>query len=64
MPSRAGSAEHRRPGFIEDQPRSIACGVSGLAADDLRAAQPELWRGLNLLGVALTEARMILSQAA
>jgi predicted NAD-dependent protein-ADP-ribosyltransferase YbiA (DUF1768 family) len=29
----------------------------GLAADDPRAEEPARWRGLNLLGFALMEAR-------
>jgi predicted NAD-dependent protein-ADP-ribosyltransferase YbiA (DUF1768 family) len=35
----------------------------GLAADDEAAADPERWRGLNLLGFALMEARKRLGAA-
>jgi predicted NAD-dependent protein-ADP-ribosyltransferase YbiA (DUF1768 family) len=36
----------------------------GLAAQDERAADPARWRGLNLLGFALMEARDELAAAA
>lgn len=48
--------------FVEASPRDRVWGI-GLASDDPRAARPEEWRGLNLLGFALTEARDTLSRA-
>jgi ribA/ribD-fused uncharacterized protein len=45
---------------VEASPLDRVWGI-GLTADDPRALQPEQWRGLNLLGFALTEARKILT---
>jgi ribA/ribD-fused uncharacterized protein len=42
--------------LVEASPVDRVWGI-GLAADDERAADPEHWRGLNLLGFALMEAR-------
>jgi ribA/ribD-fused uncharacterized protein len=42
--------------LVEASPMDRIWGI-GLAADDERAADPERWRGLNLLGFALMEAR-------
>jgi hypothetical protein len=42
--------------LVEASPRDAIWGI-GLAADDDRAASPENWPGLNLLGFALMEAR-------
>lgn len=42
--------------LVEASPVDRIWGI-GLAADDERAADPERWRGLNLLGFALMEAR-------
>ncbi|MFE0100954.1 NADAR family protein [Streptomyces sp. NPDC059009] len=42
--------------LVEASPLDRVWGV-GLAADDERAQDPERWRGLNLLGFALMEAR-------
>ncbi|MGW1992256.1 NADAR family protein [Embleya sp. NPDC001921] len=42
--------------LVEASPLDRIWGI-GLAADDERAADPERWRGLNLLGFALMEAR-------
>ncbi|WP_320772802.1 NADAR family protein [Streptomyces sp. CRN 30] len=42
--------------LVEASPLDRVWGI-GLTADDERAADPERWRGLNLLGFALMEAR-------
>lgn len=42
--------------LVEASPVDRVWGI-GLAADDERAADPARWRGLNLLGFALMEAR-------
>ncbi|MGI5348893.1 NADAR family protein [Streptomyces sp. CA-250714] len=42
--------------LVEASPLDRVWGI-GLAADDERAAAPDRWRGLNLLGFALMEAR-------
>ncbi len=42
--------------LVEASPMDRVWGI-GLAADDERAAHPERWRGPNLLGFALMEAR-------
>jgi ribA/ribD-fused uncharacterized protein len=42
--------------LVEASPLDRVWGI-GLAADDERAQDPALWRGLNLLGFALMEAR-------
>jgi len=42
--------------LVEASARDTIWGI-GLAADDGRAARPEHWRGLNLLGFALMEVR-------
>ncbi|MCQ4043582.1 NADAR family protein [Streptantibioticus rubrisoli] len=42
--------------LVEASPLDRVWGI-GLAADDERAADPARWRGLNLLGFALMEAR-------
>ncbi|MEU5456233.1 NADAR family protein [Streptomyces globisporus] len=42
--------------LVEASPRDRIWGI-GLAADDERAERPQEWRGLNLLGFALMEAR-------
>jgi ribA/ribD-fused uncharacterized protein len=46
--------------LVEASPLDRVWGI-GLAADDPRAADPAGWRGLNLLGFALMEARASLS---
>jgi len=46
--------------LVEASPLDRVWGI-GLAADDPRAADPAGWRGLNLLGFALMEARDLLS---
>ncbi len=48
--------------LVEASPRDRIWGI-GLAADDPRAADPASWRGLNLLGFALMEARARLREA-
>ncbi|MEU6249718.1 NADAR family protein [Glycomyces sp. NPDC047010] len=42
--------------LVEASPKDRIWGI-GLAGDDPRAADPRSWRGLNLLGEALMEAR-------
>lgn len=42
--------------LVEASPMDRVWGI-GLAADDDRASDPSRWRGLNLLGFALMEAR-------
>lgn len=42
--------------LVEASPMDRIWGI-GLAADDERAQDPARWRGLNLLGFALMEAR-------
>lgn len=42
--------------LVEASPRDRIWGI-GLAADDERAQDPRTWRGTNLLGFALMEAR-------
>ncbi|MER8046375.1 NADAR family protein [Streptomyces sp. NPDC094032] len=42
--------------LVEASPMDRVWGI-GLTADDPRATDPELWRGSNLLGFALMEAR-------
>lgn len=42
--------------LVEASPVDRVWGI-GLAADDERAERPDAWRGLNLLGFALMEAR-------
>jgi ribA/ribD-fused uncharacterized protein len=53
--SRAGGGGGGRV-LVEASPLDRVWGI-GLAADDGRAADPARWRGLNLLGFALMEAR-------
>jgi hypothetical protein len=45
--------------FAEASPRDRIWGI-GLAAGDPRAGDPARWRGLNLLGRAVSEARAAL----
>ncbi|MFD7477865.1 NADAR family protein [Streptomyces sp. NPDC059837] len=47
--------------LVEASPMDRVWGI-GLATDDERTANPERWRGLNLLGFALMEARERLQQ--
>ncbi|MFE9398079.1 NADAR family protein [Streptomyces flavidovirens] len=49
--------------LVEASPLDPVWGI-GLAADDARATSPTTWRGLNLLGFALMEARETLAEAA
>jgi ribA/ribD-fused uncharacterized protein len=49
--------------LVEASPRDRIWGI-GLAADDPRAADPATWRGLNLLGFALMQARAELADQA
>jgi ribA/ribD-fused uncharacterized protein len=46
--------------LVEASPRDRVWGI-GLAASDGRSADPRRWRGLNLLGFALMEARAMLA---
>ena len=48
--------------IVEASPVDRIWGI-GLAADDERASDPERWRGPNLLGFALMEARERLARA-
>jgi ribA/ribD-fused uncharacterized protein len=48
--------------LVEASPVDRIWGI-GLAQDDAAAENPELWRGLNLLGFALMEARARLRSA-
>jgi len=48
--------------LVEASPVDRIWGI-GLARDDERAERPEAWRGLNLLGFALMEARARLAAA-
>ncbi|MFE1773818.1 NADAR family protein [Streptomyces sp. NPDC059008] len=48
--------------LVEASPLDRIWGI-GLAADDERAMDPARWRGLNLLGFALMEARQRLREA-
>jgi ribA/ribD-fused uncharacterized protein len=52
----------RRRVLVEASPMDRVWGI-GLAADDERAGRPQDWRGLNLLGFALMEARSRLAAA-
>lgn len=52
----------RRRVLVEASPLDRVWGI-GLAADDERAEDPARWRGLNLLGFALMEARRRLDGA-
>ncbi|MET8622915.1 NADAR family protein [Kitasatospora sp. NPDC004669] len=47
--------------LVEASPLDRVWGI-GLASDDIRAERPLEWRGLNLLGFALMEARARLAQ--
>ncbi|WP_367434904.1 NADAR family protein [Streptomyces celluloflavus] len=47
--------------LVEASPQDRVWGI-GLTADDERAADPARWRGLNLLGFALMEARQRLAE--
>ncbi|WP_179166749.1 NADAR family protein [Streptomyces sp. CB03238] len=49
--------------LVEASPMDRVWGI-GLAADDERAHDPARWRGLNLLGFALMQARATLRAAA
>ncbi|MCB1812078.1 MAG: NADAR family protein, partial [Candidatus Competibacteraceae bacterium] len=42
--------------LVEASPKDRIWGI-GLAANDPRAENPNLWKGLNLLGFALMEVR-------
>jgi ribA/ribD-fused uncharacterized protein len=48
--------------LVEASPSDCIWGI-GLAADSAEAMNPERWRGLNLLGFALMEARQRLREA-
>ncbi len=48
--------------LVEASPRDAVWGI-GLAADNPKASNPNLWKGLNLLGFALMEVRSALASA-
>jgi ribA/ribD-fused uncharacterized protein len=48
--------------LVEASPRDCIWGI-GLSADNERALHPDTWRGLNLLGFALLEARSRIAQS-
>lgn len=49
--------------LVEASPKDRIWGI-GLSADDNRASNPLLWKGLNLLGFALMDARIQLADRA
>lgn len=48
--------------LVEASPRDTIWGI-GLAAEEPEASNPNLWKGLNLLGFTLMEVRQILTSA-
>ncbi|WP_370934402.1 NADAR family protein [Amycolatopsis sp. cg13] len=53
----------RKRVLVEASPLDRVWGI-GLTADDPDAENPARWRGLNLLGFALTQARTLLAESA